>query len=121
MEREIKFRALYDHMGGGWKYGMLIYEGGVPRIQVDGTMTFATCLKGTEGQFTGLPDKNGNDIYEGDIMQSAGGRESYIVFWQMSGWKLKSVNNPDRIISFYPHNSKQIVIGNIHDNPTLLK
>ena len=66
MNREIKFRALYDDMGGGWKYGMLIYEGDVPRIQHMGTMTFATCLKGTEGQFTGLKDKNETEIYEGD-------------------------------------------------------
>lgn len=69
MNREIKFRAMYDHMGGGWKYGMLIYEGEVPRIQVDGTMTFATCLKGTEGQYTGLKDKSGKEIYEGDVVR----------------------------------------------------
>ena len=130
--REIKFRALKDDMSNcKFYYGSLIYdELWSPRIYDVDIGLFTTCLKGTEGQFTGLLDKNGVEIYDGDI-----------VFDQVKGFdKRKSVIQLDsvnpcfvlkRIDNKYSFTDYEYdfshcglmtieVIGNIHENKELI-
>jgi len=56
-------------------------------------------------------DKNGIEVFENNILMSAGGREKYKVIWKGAGFKLQSLNNPDRIISLLPHVKNQIIIS----------
>jgi hypothetical protein len=70
-------------------------------------------------QFTGLHDKNGNEIYEGDVvaerlMLGDSYTMNYPVVWDQRG--MFAVNN-------YPitHFYEIEVIGNIYENPELLK
>lgn len=75
----------------------------------------------TIGQYTGLTDKNGKEIYEDDIVKS---RDFlYIIFWHKGSFLTGSLKTgmsfetlEDRI-GYYGCQ----VIGNIHDNPELMK
>lgn len=81
-------------------------------------------------QFTGLLDCKGKEIYEGDIIMSRNPKKSGIVVFgehsnslgKYSGWFIKrilKIGNPknESIIDF----NVSEVIGNIYENPELLK
>ena len=67
-------------------------------------------------QYTGLKDKNGREIYEGDILQSKSGIVGPVVWDDLSacfGWM-----HPELIAIDMDEGE---VIGNIYENPELLK
>jgi len=133
MGNEIKFRWV----GRNRKFG---------DIQINSDLTTAKLLDGSvqsffnvsnrgesgnceflsEDLFTGLQDKNGKDIYVGDIVCGFGGKKGYAVKfnngsfeWKNEplGWDLDYEPTPEP----YDPRKWAVVIGNIYENPELLK
>jgi uncharacterized phage protein (TIGR01671 family) len=135
MKREIKFRGK-DIETDKWVDGDLIQRMGyMPSImfpyESNGKVRYGECAvkRETVGQFTGLLDKNGKEIYEGDIVKTKGGWGG-VVLWNSRGYFYVKDNNysEDEEPDLYPLGSmlcciiKRLeIIGNIHDNPELIK
>ena len=71
-------------------------------------------------QYTGLKDKNGKEIYEGDIYHVGDKNIRYLVVWFNSGFEGKQL----RSTSYAGLKSwaKDIeILGNIYENPELLE
>ena len=83
---------------------------------------FMEVIPETVGQFTGLHDKFGKEIYEDDVLEEVEGIEqlTYFVEWVGDGFALYDSKN-DIYLGLYLTCEKCKVIGNIHDNPELVK
>lgn len=135
MNREILFRGkrLAD---GKWIYGYY-FEQDMPDgrrsyIRTTQTDRFGTDFEvdpATVGQYTGLTDKNDNKIFEGDVVKCNNKVEEYIgiVDWDMCNpsmcirYKTKRGFDDVEYDFIIGGNMTIEVLGNIHDNPSLLK
>ena len=80
----------------------------------------------TIGQYTGLTDKNGKKIFEGDILREYHPEQDVIIEWSDASFGFRRANKPkDCVYSTirYMQNamSRLKIIGNIYDNPELLE
>lgn len=126
MSREIKFRIWDDFkkewLGSSDKDSLTFYGfhlvGEVMTVQCPPQWALDSCC--IVEQYTGLKDKNGKEIYEGDIVQIYKGGTTYEVAWMEKdgGWFCFS-NSDDHYEPLYHADFE--AIGNIHENPELLK
>ena len=139
--REIKFRgiALWSCK---WVYGYVVFDGfGAYIVPIDKPfrkepeipqpMNWIEVDIETVGEFTGLSDKSGKEIYEGDIVKerhhaepgySVGDSFSRVDFADIphsttKGWVLTHVGGID---GFHLSFNRSEIIGNIHKTPELI-
>lgn len=121
--REILFRGKHDpKYGEDWCFG-------VPYIDCDGDCILADeggkmiVVPETVGQYTGLTDKNGKKIFEGDIIKGKEKATYAIGYSDATAGFYAKATLPQRILPCMNIGTMKYyeVIGNIHDNPELLE
>lgn len=120
--RTIKFRGK-SLDNGEWVYGFFSKGGAVnpnmgeirDRYLIDDGH-YHDVDPDTIGQFTGLADKDGKEIYEGDIVETFIGNLEIIWSQGLACYRLQDGGG-----SLYSIDGMEMeVVGNIHDNPELL-
>ena len=134
MSREILFRAKHihamdsnEHLNGTWVHGYLSDKNYIYDKSLDGEFLVD---ENTICQYTGLTDKNGKKIFEGDIVRYGEICGEVKFGLHESNWQICKYNQGFYIE--FPEESlyrkelgywenKVVVIGNIYDSPKLLE
>lgn len=123
--RKVLFRGKLRY-GEGWIYGSYIKIGSLDSI-CEGSKLFKAIIPETVGQFTGLTDRNGTKIFDGDIVETPkygvgkgdrnfSGKDKFQVGYAEGTYFIE--NGTRRFCLRLDKDIK--VIGNIHDNPELI-
>ena len=122
--RELKFRQpIYDRKG---KFYHFEYWGRLgPQDEYDekcfkGPASASTMVSKPDEQFTGLHDKNGKEIYEGDIITLGEKNKACLVVWDNERGAFCAIINNTAIRMHVDFWKSGKIIGNIHENPELL-
>lgn len=133
MSRDIKFRVWSKTINKMWYPKFALFESGCVYSKKENYELLDEAMNGMSSlnednvimQYTGLKDKNGKEIYEGDILLCESRKPYLLVEWDQEeltyrakeklntayGYKLSSFN----IFGYFE------VVGNIYENPELLE
>lgn len=132
INRKEVFEYRTSYKNGDWVYGLITkkFDDEFPILPAE--MTNEDGVSGidvdykTIGQYTGLTDKNGTKIFEGDIVETKYGRWCQVIWFsspRSQRWNLIPLEDkhkcPDDYDLWTPKNLE--VIGNVHDNLDLIK
>ena len=126
--REILFRGKRKKGDKRWVEGDLLhgYSGFVITNRYYAGSSFEVVPE-TVGQYTGLTDKNGKKIFEGDIVSGhlddlfPEDESRYEIAWIDYGWHLTNLDGTVDTAEQDWVNQNFEVIGNIYDNPELME
>ena len=122
--REILFRGKHSEKSR-WDYGDLYMDHGrtyiASRDMMHGVRVHGEVIPDTAGQYTGLIDKNGTKIFEGDIvhMRTSGLSGHGEIVYKDGSFGIEDKKR-NRFYYMY-HDAIYRVEGNIHDNPELME
>nr|DAU53009.1 MAG TPA: YopX protein [Caudoviricetes sp.] len=134
MKREIKFRAkrkdnnkwafgdlVKDNAGGAWiETNLQTWGENCDDVDAFGSRLYVDI--DTVGQFTGRNDKNGKEIYEGDILRHLSGKIFLVLYSnRTTSFILISISPKDVSLDLGIYDTENCfeVIGNIYDNKEL--
>ncbi|MBQ9165660.1 MAG: hypothetical protein IJX71_01835 [Oscillospiraceae bacterium] len=122
--REILFRGKLH--SGEWAYGNLVVsKNGIAIITPDDTPLgkYGQVAPETVGQYTGLEDKNGKRIFEGDIVRhyNCGKKpdkyDTGVIFFEATSCAFMRTTEMEAVLLRISKYCEYEVVGNIYDNP----
>ena len=125
--RELVFRGK-TVCDGDWVYGGITWNPSRKKFFIHTDWEEAKVIPETVGQYTGLTDKNGRRIFEGDIVRfididfDGSERKAVgVIAWNRKAANFDIVKGTYRLDFHYPVFEEIEVIGNIYDNPELME
>lgn len=119
--KEIKFRG-YSQTFNCWSYGDLLITRQPATIVCEESGHEYEVEHDSVGQFTGLHDKNGKEIYEGEILYNNDREEHCIVkyYEEKAMFIVKYLESNDEFTLWESISNLYYSVGNIFENPELL-